>query len=90
MKYKNYEASIKYSDEDKIFIGEVVNASDILVFDGSTVEEVNASFHVVVDEYLKVVGNKCFAFVRFTNWTPGQARGRRGVGCGTELRVCFE
>lgn len=53
MKYKGYEAAIKYSDEDETFIGEVFNTSDILVFDGVTLEEMNASFHVVVDEYLE-------------------------------------
>ena len=53
MKYKNYEASIKYSDEDETFIGEVVNTYDILVFDGATVEEVKESFHAVVVEYIE-------------------------------------
>lgn len=53
MKYKNFEASIKYSDEDETFIGEVINISDILVFDGATVEEVKESFHAVVDEYIE-------------------------------------
>lgn len=40
MKYKNHVASIKHSDEDETFIGEVANTSDILVFDGATVEKV--------------------------------------------------
>ncbi len=53
MKYKGYEAIIKYSDEDKTFIGEVINTSDILVFDGENVSEVEASFHAVVDEYIE-------------------------------------
>ncbi len=53
MKYKNYEAAIKYSDEDETFIGEVVDTSDILVFDGATAEEVKESFHAVVDEYIE-------------------------------------
>src|SRR5690554_1160218 len=53
MKYKNYEAAIKYSDEDETFIGEVVSTYDILVFDGATVEEVKESFYAVVDEYIE-------------------------------------
>lgn len=52
MNYKGYEAVIQYSDEDETFIGEVVNTSDILVFDGSTVDEVKESFYAVVDEYI--------------------------------------
>ena len=52
MKYKGYEAVIKYSDDDETFIGEVINTQDILVFDGEKVSEVEKSFHAVVDEYL--------------------------------------
>ena len=52
MKYKGYEAVIKYSDEDETFVGEVINTQDILVFDGANVNEVTDSFHAVVDDYL--------------------------------------
>ena len=52
MKYKTYEAVISYSDEDNTFVGEVINAQDILVFDGADVGEVTAAFHQVVDDYL--------------------------------------
>jgi predicted HicB family RNase H-like nuclease len=53
MKYKGYEAVIRYSDEDETFIGEVVNTRDILVFDGNDIAEITDSFHAVVDEYLQ-------------------------------------
>ncbi len=53
MKYKDYEAIVKYSDEDQTFVGEVINTRDILVFDGQNVKEIERSFHAVVDEYLK-------------------------------------
>ncbi len=53
MKYKGYEAVIRYSDEDETFVGEVINTQDILVFDGSDVAEVEKSFHAVVDEYIE-------------------------------------
>lgn len=52
MKYKDYEAIIKYSDDDETFVGEVINTQDILIFDGSNIEEVTNSFHAVVDDYL--------------------------------------
>jgi predicted HicB family RNase H-like nuclease len=58
MKYKGYEAVVKYSDEDETFIGEVINSQDILVFDGDTVDEVRQSFHAVVDEYLEDCKNE--------------------------------
>ena len=53
MKYKGYEAVVKYSDEDETFVGEVINSQDILVFDGQTVDEVKQSFCSVVDGYLE-------------------------------------
>jgi len=53
MKYKGYEAVIKYSDEDQTFIGEVINTRDILIFDGDSVSEVKTSFHAVVDDYIE-------------------------------------
>lgn len=52
MKYKGYDAIVKYSDEDETFVGEVINTQDILVFDGCNIAEVKASFYAVVDEYL--------------------------------------
>ncbi len=53
MKYKGYEAIIKYSDEDETFVGEVINTRDILVFDGNNVSEIESSFHTVVNEYIQ-------------------------------------
>ncbi len=53
MKYKGYEAIIKYSTEDETFVGEVINTNDILIFDGNNVSEIEQSFHGVVDDYIK-------------------------------------
>ena len=53
MKYKGYEAIVKYSDEDATFVGEVINTRDMLIFDGNDVTEIEQSFHAVVDEYLE-------------------------------------
>ena len=53
MKYKGYEAVVKYSDEDETFIGEVINTRDMLIFDGNDVTEIEQSFQAVVEEYLE-------------------------------------
>ena len=53
MKYKGYEAVVKYSDEDETFVGEVINTRDMLIFEGNDVAEIEQSFHAVVDEYLE-------------------------------------
>ncbi len=52
MKYKEYEAIIEYDEEDRLFVGRVINTKDIIVFDGLSVDELEQSFHAVIDEYL--------------------------------------
>ena len=52
MKYKGYEAIIEYDEEDRLFVGRVINTKDIIVFDCLSVDELEPSFHPVIDEYL--------------------------------------
>ena len=53
MKYKGYEAIIEYDEEDRLFTGHVINTRDVIAFDGLTVDELEQSFHAVIDEYLE-------------------------------------
>jgi predicted HicB family RNase H-like nuclease len=34
MKYKGYEAVVEYDEEDRLFVGRVINIQDIIAFDG--------------------------------------------------------
>ncbi len=52
MKYKGYEAQIEYDEEERLFVGRVINTQDIIVFDGLSVDELEQSFHNVIEEYL--------------------------------------
>ena len=52
MNYKGYEALVEYDDEDKLFVGRVINTRDVIAFDGLTVDELQTSFQAAVDEYL--------------------------------------
>ncbi len=52
MKYKGYEASIEYDEEDRLFFGRVIDIKDIIVFDGLSVDELEQAFHDVIDRYL--------------------------------------
>ena len=54
MEYKGYHASIKYSDEDRLFVGEVLGINDSLGFHGTTVSELENAFHQSVDNYLEM------------------------------------
>ena len=53
MKYKGYEAVLEFDSEDRLFTGRVINTQDVIVFDGLTVDELEQSFHAVVDQYLE-------------------------------------
>ena len=53
MKYKGYEAIVEYDDDDRLFVGRVINTRDVIAFDGSSVDELEQSFHAAIDEYLE-------------------------------------
>jgi predicted HicB family RNase H-like nuclease len=56
MKYKGYEAVIEFDEEDRLFVGKVINTRDIIVFDGLSVTELEQSFQAVINEYLADCG----------------------------------
>ena len=54
MNYKGYQAHISYSEEDEIFVGRVTNIEhDIIVFDGTSVAELQQALKAVIDEYIE-------------------------------------
>ena len=42
MKYKGYTGHVEYDDEAKIFHGEVLGIKDVVTFQGTTVDEIDA------------------------------------------------
>ena len=54
MEYKGYHASIRYSDEDNLFIGEIIGVNDTLAFHGTSIAELETMFHQSVDNYLEL------------------------------------
>lgn len=52
MKYKGYIGHVEYDDSAKIFHGEVVGLSDIITFQGRSVDELEQAFKDSVDDYL--------------------------------------
>ena len=55
MTYKGYTAEIIYSQEDKCFVGDVVDIDDIICFHGNTDEELRVAFEGVVDLYIEAL-----------------------------------
>ncbi len=54
MNYQGYSAKIEYDSIDKIFVGHILGIRDIVSFHGSTVDELELSFHESVQHYLDV------------------------------------
>ncbi|MCD8141314.1 MAG: type II toxin-antitoxin system HicB family antitoxin [Planctomycetaceae bacterium] len=52
MKYKDYSALIRYSEEDGCLIGRVLGISDVVLFEGESVEQIRAEFKKSLDDYL--------------------------------------
>ena len=53
MKYKDYEASVRFDEEAEIFHGEVINIRDVITFQGKSVEELKKEFENSVEDYLE-------------------------------------
>ncbi len=52
MTYKDYAARVEFDPEDRIFFGRLACISDIVSFNGETVNELEAAFKEAVDHYL--------------------------------------
>ena len=54
MEYKGYRAAIRFDSDAGVFHGEVVDTLDVVVFEGTSVEELRREFRHSVDDYLAV------------------------------------
>ena len=52
MEYQGYHGKIEYSTEERKFFGKVVDIDGTIVFEGSSVSELEYSFRNAVDRYL--------------------------------------
>jgi predicted HicB family RNase H-like nuclease len=52
MKYKGYTGSVEYDPDDRLFYGRVNGITDIVSFQGDSVEALEADFRAGVDDYL--------------------------------------
>ncbi|MEW5767906.1 MAG: type II toxin-antitoxin system HicB family antitoxin [bacterium] len=53
LKYKGYTGSVSFDAEDKIFHGRVIGTTDVIGFEGASVDELESDFHEAVDDYLE-------------------------------------
>ncbi len=54
MKYKGFTGDVKFSADDNIFVGRLIGIDDIVMFEGTTVDELNIAFKEAVDFHIEV------------------------------------
>jgi predicted HicB family RNase H-like nuclease len=52
MKYKGYEAVVQFDEDANVFHGEVINTSDVITFQRTSVKELKKAFEESVEDYL--------------------------------------
>ena len=52
MKYKDFIATVKYSEEDEAFIGRIEGISSVVSFEGQSVEELKSAFYEAAESYI--------------------------------------
>jgi len=52
MRYRDYEAIVRFDEDAGIFHGEVSNTRDVITFQGSSADEMKKAFEESVEDYL--------------------------------------
>ena len=58
MEYKGYRAMVKFDHEAEVFHGEVIGTRDVIVFEGTSVEQLRREFALSIDDYLAVCAER--------------------------------
>jgi predicted HicB family RNase H-like nuclease len=58
LKYKNFIATVKYSEEDEAFIGKIEGIHSVVSFEGQSVKELKSAFKEAVESYLDFCNRK--------------------------------
>ncbi|GHV64647.1 antitoxin HicB [Bacteroidia bacterium] len=61
LKYKNFIATVKYSDEDEVFIGRIEGIKSVVSFEGQSVAELKDAFKEASESYLAFCKRKNIA-----------------------------
>lgn len=58
MEYKGYRASVTFDSDAGVFHCEVVDTRDVIVFEGTSVEQLQEKFQFSIDDYLTVCAER--------------------------------
>jgi predicted HicB family RNase H-like nuclease len=61
LKYKNFIATIRYSEEDGAFIGRIEGINSVVSFEGQSIEELKSAFRDAAESYLDFCSRKGIA-----------------------------
>jgi len=61
LKYNDFIATVKYSDEDEAFIGRIEGINSVVSFEGQSVKELKEAFREAVESYLDFCKRKGIA-----------------------------
>ena len=64
LKYGDFFATVKYSDEDGVFIGHIEGIDSVVSFEGESVEELKSAFREAAESYLEFCKRKGIAEVQ--------------------------
>jgi len=54
LRYKDYIGSVKFNQEDKVFHGKIEFITDLVTFEGKSVEELENAFIEAVEDYVEL------------------------------------
>jgi predicted HicB family RNase H-like nuclease len=54
LQYKDYIGSVHFSEEDGVFFGKIEGITDLVTFEGTTVEEIKIAFHEAIEDYTSI------------------------------------
>ena len=58
LKYKDFIATVKYSDEDEAFVGRIEGIDSVVSFEGQSVKELKTAFKEAVESYIDFCSRK--------------------------------
>ena len=53
LEHKGFIGSVEFSSDDNLFFGKIEGINDLILFEGSTVDELKSSFEFMVNEHIK-------------------------------------
>ena len=54
LKYKDFVATLEFSDADNVFYGKILGINDLILFEGSSIDELNKAFEEAVEDYIEL------------------------------------